>query len=96
MEKAMKISSQQVRAALAAYVSGRAKHAAATTSGRSVDGSPDTVHGLEDQLATLPDERDTIVHELRRKIRRGRYFVSSRDIVNALLGRLAADLLNED
>lgn len=91
----MKISSQQVRAALAAYVSGRAKHAAVKASGRSVD-SEKRVDGLEGRLANLPDERDTIVHELRRKIRRGRYFVSSRDIVNALLGRLAADLLNED
>lgn len=89
----MKISSQQVRAALAAYVDGKARHAGSKSSARSVDGPVD---GLEDRLATLPDERDTIVHELRRKIRRGRYFVSSRDIVNALLGRLAADLLNED
>ena len=96
MERAMKISSQQVRAALAAYVSGRAKHAAVKASGRSVEAEQDRVPGLEGQLANLPDERDTIVHELRRKIRRGRYFVSSRDIVNALLGRLAADLLNEE
>ena len=44
----------------------------------------------------LPDERDTIVHQLRRKVRRGRYFVSSRDIVDALLGRLTADLLNQE
>lgn len=91
----MKISSQQVRAALAAYIDGRANHSA-TSSGRSVHGAPARVSGLEDELASLPDQRDTIVHELRRKIRRGRYFVSSRDIVNALLGRLAADLLNEE
>jgi anti-sigma28 factor (negative regulator of flagellin synthesis) len=96
MGKAMKISSQQVRAALAAYVTGRAKHAAAKTVGRPAGESPQSVSGLEHRLANLPDERDTIVHELRRKIRRGRYFVSSRDIVNALLGRLTADLLNED
>ena len=96
MERAMKISSQQVRAALAAYVSGRAKHAAGDASVRPVEDGHGGIDGLEGRLASLPDERDTIVHELRRKIRRGRYFVSSRDIVNALLGRLAADLLNED
>lgn len=92
----MKISSQQVRAALAAYVDAKAKHAPRTAGERAVGAGEASVGELGDQLASLPEERDTIVHELRRKIRRGRYFVSSRDIVNALLGRLAADLLNED
>lgn len=92
----MKISSQQVRAALAAYVDAKAKHAPRIAAERAVGAGEARVGELGDQLASLPEERDTIVHELRRKIRRGRYFVSSRDIVNALLGRLAADLLNED
>jgi len=95
MRKAMKISSQQVRAALAAYIDGKAKHVHRAGE-RAVGGGQATVPELESYLANLPEQRDTIVHELRRKIRRGRYFVSSRDIVNALLGRLAADLLNED
>lgn len=92
----MKISSQQVRAALAAYVDAKAKHAPRIAAERAVGAGEARVGELGDQLASLPEERDTIVHELRRKIRRGRYFVSSRDIVNALLGRLAADLLNEE
>ena len=92
----MKISSQQVRAALAAYVDARAKRARQRAGERAVGGGDERVGELGDQLANLPEERETIVHELRREIRRGRYFVSSRDIVNALLGRLAADLLNED
>lgn len=92
----MKISSQQVRAALAAYIDGRAKHARRSAGERAVGDGEARDPELENRLANLPEERETIVHELRRKIRRGRYFVSSRDIVNALLGRLAADLLNED
>jgi len=92
----MKISSQQVKAALAAYVGGKAKHAQPTAGERAVGEGAARDPKLEHDLANLPEERDTIVHELRRKIRRGRYFVSSRDIVNALLGRLVADLLNED
>ncbi len=91
----MKISSHQVRAALAAYVAARRSHAAPGCTTHSRDERP-TATGLEHQVHALPDERDTIVHELRRKIRRGRYFVSSRDIVDALLGRLTADLLNHD
>ena len=91
----MKISSHQVRAALQAYVAGKSARAAANANGRSVEGRSG-VEGLEHRLRSMPDERDTIVHELRRKIRRGRYFVSSRDIVDALLGRLAADLLNQE
>jgi len=91
----MKISSHQVRAALQAYVAGKSVRAA-DANGRSVDSRRSGVEGLENRLRSMPDERDTVVHELRRKIRRGRYFVSSRDIVDALLGRLAADLLNQE
>ena len=92
----MKISSQQVKAALAAYVDGKAKHANPAAGERAVGVGEARDPELEHQLANLPEERDTIVHELRRKIRRGRYFVSSRDIVDALLGRLTADLLNQE
>lgn len=90
----MKISSHQVRAALETYVARRAQQAPA----EPANGAPATasVEGLEHRLHELPDERETIVHQLRRKIRRGRYFVSSRDIVDALLGRLTADLLNQE
>ena len=91
----MKISSQQVRAALAAYIDGKAKHYRGTGE-RAVGDAQSRLPELESQLANLPEQRDTVVHALRRKIRGGRYFVSSRDIVNALLGRLAADLLNEE
>jgi anti-sigma28 factor (negative regulator of flagellin synthesis) len=96
MREAMKISSQQVRAALAAYIDAKGKHVAHRTGERAVGDAQRHVPELENQLANLPEQRDTVVHELRRKIRGGRYFVSSRDIVNALLGRLAADLLNEE
>lgn len=90
----MKISSHQVRAALAAYIARRAQLAHAAPSALAAVAEP--VDGLEDRLHELPDERETIVHQLRRKVRRGRYFVSSRDIVDALLGRLTADLLNQE
>lgn len=41
----------------------------------------------------LPEERDLVVHDLRAKVRSGNYFVSSVEIVDALLGRLAANLI---
>ena len=96
MEQAMKISSHQVRAALDAYVNAKRSPNADAASILPKDGARVRVAGLEHRLKDLPDERDTLVHELRRKIRRGRYYVSSRDIVDALLGRLAADLLNQE
>jgi Anti-sigma-28 factor, FlgM len=92
----MKISSHQVRAALAAYASGKLHRGAVSTSVFSKNAPGLRVAGLEDHFKELPDERDTIVHDLRRKIRHGRYYVSSRDIVDALLGRLTADLLNQE
>jgi len=92
----MKISSHQVRAALQAYAEGKSARAAAEASGRPLQSERPAVESLGHRLRSMPDERDTIVHELRRKIRRGRYFVSSRDIVDALLGRLTADLLNQE
>jgi len=95
MVVSMKISSHQVRAALAAYVDGKL-HRGAVASTVVPKGPRVRVEGLELRMRDLPDERDTLVHDLRRKIRRGRYYVSSRDIVDALLGRLAADLLNQE
>jgi len=96
MDLTMKISSHQVRAALAAYANGKLHHGAVMTSVFPKAGPRMRVAGLEQTLKDMPDERDTLVHDLRRKIRRGRYYVSSRDIVDALLGRLAADLLNQE
>jgi len=92
----MKISSRQVRAALAAYVEGKATRADGHAALGASTGGTDAIGPLEHRLRDMPDERDTVVHELRRKIRHGRYYVSSRDIVDALLGRLAAQLLAED
>jgi anti-sigma-28 factor FlgM len=93
----MKISSHQVRAALDAYIVGkRTTGAPGTQVGMQLEPPRAPVAGLEDRLKDLPEERDTLVHDLRRKIRKGRYYVSSRDIVDALLGRLAADLLNQE
>ena len=96
MEQSMKISSHQVRAALDAYVSSKRKRESTAATAKAEDGARARVAGLEHRLRDLPEERDTLVHDLRTKIRRGRYFVSSRDIVDALLGRLAADLLNQE
>lgn len=95
MEQSMKISSHQVRAAIEAYANRKQSRGPADAS-LAKAGTRASAAGLERCLNELPDQRDTLVHELRRKIRRGRYFVSSRDIVDALLGRLAADLLNQE
>jgi len=89
----MKISSHQVRAALEAYVNGHRHRASVASPSPAATGARPRVDDFEHRLKDLPDQRDTLVHDLRRKIRRGSYFVSSRDIVDALLGRLTADLL---
>ena len=61
------------------------------------DGAEDAGRGeaLRQALDLLPEERDIVVHELRSKVRKGKYFISSREIVDALLGRLAAGLTAE-
>lgn len=89
----MKISARQVQAVLDAYVhhsreSGhefvgpglRVPHATASAN-------------IRRRFEMLPEERDLVVHDLRAKIRSGNYFVSSTEIVDALLGRLAANLI---
>jgi anti-sigma28 factor (negative regulator of flagellin synthesis) len=48
------------------------------------------------EFELLPEQRDIVVHDLRAKIRSGNYFVSSGEIVDALLGRLTANLIARD
>jgi hypothetical protein len=89
----MKISARQVRAVLDAYV----HHAGAAlrggsdpTSNQPQAAAPDA---LRREFELLPEQRDIVVHDLRAKIRSGSYFVESSEIVDALLGRLAANLI---
>jgi anti-sigma28 factor (negative regulator of flagellin synthesis) len=90
----VKISSGQVRAALEAYVKTRGQRSSQPPHA-TPSVAPSRVDGLHHRLNEMPDERDTLVRELRTKVRHGRYYVSSRRIVDALLGRLTADLLEE-
>jgi hypothetical protein len=91
----MKISARQVKAAVDAYL--RDRLATGTTSKAA---SPSAVTTKRDEelhrfLNLMPEERDIVVHELRAKVRKGSYFISSAEIVEALLGRLAAGLITE-
>jgi len=88
----LKISSHQVRAALDAYVKAKREDRRP----EAADGEVERVQGLHDRLSELPEEREILVQDLRTKVRRGRYYVSSREIVDALLGRLTADLLRNE
>jgi|SRR5450755_3913164 hypothetical protein len=91
----MKISARQVRAAVDSYVHGRAaQRLGRPAAARRLVGQlpPDDIRR---QLDMLPDERDIVVHDLRSRVREGRYFVSSPEIVDALLGRLVANLIAE-
>jgi hypothetical protein len=92
----LKISSHQVRAALNAYVKGKRQGMSPLPSHPSGSDGPMPFDGLANRLNELPEEREILVHDLRTQVRRGRYFVSGRDIVDALLGRLTADLLNQE
>lgn len=92
----LKISSHQVRAALNAYVKGKRHGMSPSSPDASGGESPMPFEGLANHLSNLPEEREILVHDLRAKVRRGHYFVSGRKIVDALLGRLTADLLNQE
>ena len=88
----MKISARQVRAVLDAYLRQRAV-TASPDGDRITSAYPEVAPGeLRRRFELLPEERDIVVHDLRAKIRAGSYFVSSTEIVDALLGRLAASL----
>jgi len=88
----MKISARQVRAVLDEY----------TRYGAHLDCRiPPAAKGIIfmapdvflRQFELLPEQRDIVVHDLRHKIRSGSYYISSTEIVEALLGRLAANLI---
>jgi hypothetical protein len=89
----MKISARQVRAVLDAYV----HHAGGAFRGRpdtgAVQPTAPAPDALRREFELLPEQRDIVVHDLRAKIRSGSYFVESSEIVDALLGRLAANLI---
>ena len=89
----MKISARQVRAVIDAYVH-RAGDAARVRSD-AVTNAPKAASTDEfrREFELLPEQRDIVVHDLRAKIRSGSYFVESYEIVDALLGRLAANLI---
>lgn len=89
----MKISARQVQAVLDSYVHhGREAERAHVEAGQRAS-SPATPDDIRRQFEMLPEERDLVVHDLRAKVRSGNYFVSSSKIVDALLGRLAANLI---
>jgi hypothetical protein len=89
----MKISARQVQAVLDAYV--RHGHESGHGHVRPGQRAPHATasDNIRRQFEMLPEERDLVVHDLRTKIRSGNYFVSSTEIVDALLGRLAANLI---
>ena len=89
----MKISARQVQAVIDSYVRhgrevGRARNE--RDHREPIDADSDN---LRRRFELLPEERDLVVHDLRAKVRSGSYFVSSTEIVDALLGRLAANLI---
>lgn len=92
----MKISADQVRAALKAYVTGRQKEGFPSQPSPAAAAPSVAVDQLQQRLDAMPEERAVLVQGLKSQVRRGRYHVASLDIVNALLGRLTADLLGHD
>jgi hypothetical protein len=89
----MKISARQVRAVIDAYVhhAGDAVRVGSDTAmNQHKTAAPDE---FRREFELLPEQRDIVVHDLRAKIRSGSYFVSSNEIVDALLGRLCANLI---
>ncbi len=91
----MKISARQVRAAVDAYLRDRAVGVGRLKAGALSDSPKENEDALRRVFDRLPEERDIVVHELRAKVRKGSYFISSKAIVEALLGRLAAGLTTD-
>ena len=88
----MKISARQVQAVLDSYM--RHGREAGRVHVDAVQREPIAASSdnIRRRFEMLPEERDLVVHNLRVKVRSGNYFVSSTEIVDALLGRLAANL----
>jgi hypothetical protein len=89
----MKISARQVRAVLAAYVRRDAQPGRGGITAMMTFAILKAPDDLRRHFELLPEQRDIVVHDLRSKIRAGNYHVSSSEIVDALLGRLAANLI---
>ena len=87
----VRINSDQVHAALSAYVNSKARRSAKTKRAATPEQeAADMTRRLNDSTKN----RDVLVHDLRTKVRHGRYFVSSERIVEALLER--ADQTDDD
>ncbi|HLJ84065.1 MAG TPA: hypothetical protein VKT51_07845 [Candidatus Eremiobacteraceae bacterium] len=91
----MKISARQVKAAVDAYLRDRLAIGETTKTASPPVAKTKRDEALRQFLDLMPEERDIVVHELRAKVRKGKYFISSAEIVEALLGRLAAGLTAE-
>ena len=91
----MKISARQVKAAVDAYLRDRLAFGETTKAPHPPFAKTKRDEALRHFLDLMPEERDIVVHELRAKVRKGNYFISSAEIVEALLGRLAAGLTAE-
>ena len=89
----MKISARQVRAVLDAYAHHAGDAMRGLPNARANAPSPAAPDAIRREFELLPEQRDIVVHDLRAKIRSGSYFVESSEIVDALLGRLAANLI---
>jgi anti-sigma28 factor (negative regulator of flagellin synthesis) len=93
----MKISRAEVRSAVAAYQAAQRKPQSLDTLGFDSAQAPGSsaarlsLATVAHDAATEPLFRRTMVEALGRRISEGRYFVSSEEIVDRLLGRLIVE-----
>jgi hypothetical protein len=96
MEQSMKISAHQVRAALDAYINARRAGTKRSASAPESALRSMAVDSFQRRIDDMPEVRDLLVRDLRSQVLCGRYHIPSDEIVDALLGRLTADLLDQE
>lgn len=92
----MKISATELQSVIAVYkTSGSARAQAGTSTSDAAEISFDGAALLAIRRAydRLPDVREERVRELRRRVREGRYYIPTQEIVEKILGRLTVDAM---
>lgn len=92
----MIISRAEIRSAISAYRTGRRKPSAGSVLFDTADSfdrsaTAGALSGIAQTTSTEPFYRSDLVDSLGRRIFEGRYFISSEEIVDALLGRLVVE-----
>ncbi|HVA38758.1 MAG TPA: flagellar biosynthesis anti-sigma factor FlgM [Candidatus Dormibacteraeota bacterium] len=92
----MKISATELQSVIAVYRAGglaRSGGSAAVLDAAEISYSGAALSAIRLAYDRLPDVREERVRDLRRRVREGKYYVPTEEIVEKILGRLTVDSL---